>query len=121
MDSSIALSDETSLVDAETSSSSVSSSTTVSTQSSGKSRKPPKVLQISPPTLLVTTSDFPPMSLCSPSLPTASLTPAMIPVSVCWRLRIVERRHALIEEILNLEINHISVLIFVGKLVHLFM
>lgn len=84
VDSSIALSDETSLVDAETSSSSVSSSTTVSTQSSGKSRKPPKVLQISPPTLLVTTSDFSPMSLCSPSLPTASLTPAMIPVSV-WR------------------------------------
>uniref|UniRef100_A0A674N348 ETS transcription factor ELK4 n=2 Tax=Takifugu rubripes TaxID=31033 RepID=A0A674N348_TAKRU len=79
VDSSIALSDETSLVDAETSSSSVSSSTTVSTQSSGKSRKPPKVLQISPPTLLVTTSDFSPMSLCSPSLPTASLTPAMIP------------------------------------------
>lgn len=82
VDSSIALSDETSLVDAETSSSSVSSSTTVSTQSSGKTRKPPKVLQISPPTLLVTTSDFSPMSLCSPSLPTASLTPAMIPVSV---------------------------------------
>ncbi|TNM89271.1 hypothetical protein fugu_005526 [Takifugu bimaculatus] len=71
--------ERTSLVDAETSSSSVSSSTTVSTQSSGKSRKPPKVLQISPPTLLVTTSDFSPMSLCSPSLPTASLTPAMIP------------------------------------------
>lgn len=82
VDSSIALSDEASLVDAETSSSSVSSSTTVSTQSSGKSRKPPKVLQISPPTLLVTASDFSPMSLCSPSLPTASLTPAMIPVSV---------------------------------------
>lgn len=73
--------DETSLVDAETSSSSVSSSTTVSTQSSGKTRKPPKVLQISPPTLLVTTSDFSPMSLCSPSLPTASLTPAMLQVS----------------------------------------
>lgn len=82
VDSSIALSDEASLVDAETSSSSVSSSTTVSTQSSGKCRKPPKVLQISPPTLLVTASDFSPMSLCSPSLPTASLTPAMIPVSV---------------------------------------
>lgn len=80
VDSSIALSDE---AGAETSSSSVSSSSaTVSTQSSGKMRKPPKVLQISPPTLLVTTSDFPPMSLCSPSLPTASLTPAMIPVSM---------------------------------------
>uniref|UniRef100_A0A3Q3W8V9 ETS domain-containing protein n=1 Tax=Mola mola TaxID=94237 RepID=A0A3Q3W8V9_MOLML len=49
-----------------------------STQSSGKTRKPPKVLQISPPALLVTTSDFSPMSLCSPSLPTASLTPAML-------------------------------------------
>ncbi|KAI3369609.1 hypothetical protein L3Q82_025317, partial [Scortum barcoo] len=70
--------DETSLVDAETSSSSVSSSTAVSTQSSGKTRKPPKVLQISPPTLLVTTSDFSPMNICSPSLPTASLTPAML-------------------------------------------
>lgn len=79
VDSGIGLSgDETSLVDAETSSSSVSSSTTVSTQSSGKTRKPPKVLQISPPTLLVTTSDFSPMNLCSPSLPTASLTPAML-------------------------------------------
>lgn len=70
--------DETSLVDTETSSSSVSSSTTLSTQSSGKTRKLPKVLQISPPTLLVTASDFSPMSLCSPSLPTASLTPAML-------------------------------------------
>ncbi|KAM9813592.1 ETS domain-containing protein Elk-4 [Neosynchiropus ocellatus] len=50
----------------------------VGEQSSGKSRKPPKVLQISPPTLLVTTSDFSPMNLCSPSLPTASLTPAML-------------------------------------------
>nr|XP_046240820.1 ETS domain-containing protein Elk-4 [Scatophagus argus] len=79
VDSGMGLSgDETSLVDAETSSSSVSSSTTVSTQSSGKTRKPPKVLQISPPTLLVTTSDFSPMNLCSPSLPTASLTPAML-------------------------------------------
>lgn len=73
-------------MDAETSSSSVSSSTTVSTQSSGKTRKPPKVLQISPPTLLVTASDFPPMSLCSPSLPTASLTPAMIPVSMWTKI-----------------------------------
>ncbi|XP_040015412.1 ETS domain-containing protein Elk-4 [Xiphias gladius] len=63
---------------AETSSSSVSSCTTVSIQSSGKTRKPPKILQISPPTLLVTTSDFSPMNLCSPSLPTASLTPAML-------------------------------------------
>eukprot|EP00064_Thunnus_orientalis_P011699 superscaffoldBa00001713_g11730 len=71
--------DETIVVDAETSSSSVSSSsTTVCTQSSGKARKPPKILQISPPTLLVTTSDFSPMNLCSPSLPTASLTPAML-------------------------------------------
>lgn len=79
VDSGLGLSgDETSLVDAETSSSSVSSSTTISTLSSGKTRKPPKVLQISPPTLLVTTSDFSPMNLCSPSLPTASLTPAML-------------------------------------------
>lgn len=84
MDSSIGLSgNETTSLDAETSSSSVSSCTTVSTQSSGKTRKPPKILQISPPTLLVTTSDFSPMSLCSPSLPTASLTPAMIQVNVC--------------------------------------
>ncbi|XP_022600853.1 ETS domain-containing protein Elk-4-like isoform X1 [Seriola dumerili] len=79
VDNGIGLSgDEISLVDAETSSSSVSSCTTVSTQSSGKTRKPPKILQISPPTLLVTTSDFSPMNLCSPSLPTASLTPAML-------------------------------------------
>ncbi|XP_074531217.1 ETS domain-containing protein Elk-4 [Halichoeres trimaculatus] len=70
--------EETSLVDTETSSSSVSSCTTLSTQSSGKTRKPPKILQISPPTLLVTASDFSPMNLCSPSLPTASLTPAML-------------------------------------------
>ncbi|KAM7423322.1 hypothetical protein PAMA_011059 [Pampus argenteus] len=70
--------DETIPVDGETSSSSVSSSTTVCTQSSGKARKPPKILQISPPTLLVTTSDFSPMNICSPSLPTASLTPAML-------------------------------------------
>ncbi|XP_041639812.1 ETS domain-containing protein Elk-4 isoform X2 [Cheilinus undulatus] len=78
VDNSMGLSgEENSLVDAETSSSSVSSSTTVSTQSSGKTRKPPKILQI-PPTLLVTTSDFSPMNLCSPSLPTASLTPAML-------------------------------------------
>ncbi|KAM4587923.1 ETS domain-containing protein Elk-4 [Odontesthes bonariensis] len=79
VDSGIGLSgDETSLVDAETSSSSVSSCTTVSNQSSGKTRKPPKILQISPPTLLVTASDFSPMNICSPSLPTASLTPAML-------------------------------------------
>ncbi|XP_042354224.1 ETS domain-containing protein Elk-4 [Plectropomus leopardus] len=79
MDSGMGLSgDETSLVDAETSSSSLSSCTTVSTLSSGKTRKPPKILQISPPALLVTTSDFSPMNLCSPSLPTASLTPAML-------------------------------------------
>lgn len=62
----------------ETNSTSVSSISTVATQSSGKSRKPPKILQISPPTLLVTASDFSPMNLCSPSLPTASLTPAML-------------------------------------------
>ncbi|CAN9512147.1 unnamed protein product [Ophioblennius macclurei] len=68
--------EDANFVDAETSSSSMSSSTTVSTQSSGKMRKPPKILQISPPTLLV--SDFSPMNLCSPSLPTASLTPAML-------------------------------------------
>lgn len=63
---------------AETDSFSVSGITTVATQSSGKNRKPPKILQISPPTLLVTASDFSPMNLCSPSLPTASLTPAML-------------------------------------------
>lgn len=82
MENSVVLSgDETSMLDTETSSSSVSSSTTVSTQSSGKARKPPKILKISPPTLLVTASDFSPMNLCSPSLPTASLTPAMLQVS----------------------------------------
>nr|XP_040060011.1 ETS domain-containing protein Elk-4 [Gasterosteus aculeatus aculeatus] len=70
--------DEASLLDAETSSSSPSSSTTLSTLCLGKSRKPPKILQISPPTLLVTASDFSPMNLCSPSLPTASLTPAVL-------------------------------------------
>ncbi|KAM9759253.1 ETS domain-containing protein Elk-4 isoform 5-T6 [Menidia menidia] len=78
VDSDIGLSGDESLVDAETSSSSVSSSTTVSNQVSGKTRKPPKILQISPPTLLVTASDFSPMNICSPSLPTASLTPAML-------------------------------------------
>lgn len=62
----------------ETNSTSVSSISTVATQSSGKARKLPKILQISPPTLLVTASDFSPMNLCSPSLPTASLTPAML-------------------------------------------
>lgn len=62
----------------ETISTSVSSISTVATQSSGKARKPPKILQISPPTLLVTASDFSPMNLCSPSLPTGSLTPAML-------------------------------------------
>uniref|UniRef100_A0A667WGM5 ETS transcription factor ELK4 n=1 Tax=Myripristis murdjan TaxID=586833 RepID=A0A667WGM5_9TELE len=71
-------SQEPAAVEADTSSSSVSSSTTGSTQSSGKTRKPPKILQLSPPTLLVTTSDFSPRNLCSPSLPTASLTPAML-------------------------------------------
>lgn len=79
VDSGMGLSgDETSFVDAETSSSSLSSSTTISTMNSGKIRKPPNILQISPPTLLVTASDFSPMNLCSPSLPTASLTPAML-------------------------------------------
>ncbi|XP_020488367.2 ETS domain-containing protein Elk-4 isoform X1 [Labrus bergylta] len=79
VDNSVVLSgEENSFVDPETSSSSVSSCTTVSTLNSGKTRKPPKVLQISPPTLLVTASDFSPMNLCSPSLPTASLTPAML-------------------------------------------
>ncbi|KAM8917801.1 ETS domain-containing protein Elk-4 isoform 2-T5 [Spinachia spinachia] len=70
--------DEAALVDAETSSPSPSSSTTLSNLCFGKSRKPPKILQISPPTLLVTASDFSPMNLCSPSLPTASLTPAVL-------------------------------------------
>ncbi|XP_030213120.1 ETS domain-containing protein Elk-4 [Gadus morhua] len=44
----------------------------------GKMRKPPKVLELSAPTLLVTASDFSPMNICSPSLPTATLTPAML-------------------------------------------
>ncbi|XP_033822186.1 ETS domain-containing protein Elk-4 [Periophthalmus magnuspinnatus] len=57
---------------------SLSNNGIVATQSSGKARKPPKILQINPPTLLVTASDFSPMNLCSPSLPTASLTPAML-------------------------------------------
>lgn len=88
MESSVVLSgDETSMLDTETSSSSVSSSTTVSTQSSGKARKPPKILHLSPPALLVTASDFSPMNLCSPSLPTASLTPAMLQVSSQKRLK----------------------------------
>ncbi|KAK5873084.1 hypothetical protein PBY51_013728 [Eleginops maclovinus] len=80
VDSGMGLSgDETSFMDAETSSSSLSSgSNTISTLSASKTRKPPKILQISPPTLLVTASDFSPMNLCSPSLPTASLTPAML-------------------------------------------
>ncbi|KAM9860152.1 ETS domain-containing protein Elk-4 [Aulostomus maculatus] len=69
---------EIAVLDAEAISPSVSSSATVSSQGSGKTRKPPKILQISPPTLLVTTSDFSPGNLCSPSLPTASLTPAML-------------------------------------------
>ncbi|XP_017160465.1 ETS domain-containing protein Elk-4 isoform X1 [Poecilia reticulata] len=70
--------DEPSLVDTETSSSSVNSNTAGSAQALGKTRKTPKVLQLSPPALLVTTSEFSPMNLCSPSLPTASLTPAML-------------------------------------------
>ncbi|XP_054883059.1 ETS domain-containing protein Elk-4 isoform X2 [Poeciliopsis prolifica] len=69
---------EPSLVDTETSSSSGNSNTAGSAQALGKTRKPPKVLQLSPPALLVTTSEFSPMNLCSPSLPTASLTPAML-------------------------------------------
>ncbi|XP_014022412.1 ETS domain-containing protein Elk-4 isoform X1 [Salmo salar] len=44
----------------------------------GKARKPPKVLELSTPTLVVTTSDLSPMNLYSPSLPTASLTPALL-------------------------------------------
>ncbi|XP_017570323.1 ETS domain-containing protein Elk-4 [Pygocentrus nattereri] len=43
---------------------------------SGKSRKP-KVLELRP-TLLVTSSDLSPLNLSSPSLPTASLTPAFL-------------------------------------------
>ncbi|KAK0148748.1 ETS domain-containing protein Elk-4 [Merluccius polli] len=46
--------------------------------SAGKMRKPPKILELSAPTLFVTASDFSPMNICSPSLPTASLTPAML-------------------------------------------
>lgn len=79
VDSGISLSvDEPSLVDTETSSSSVNSNTMGNAQALGKTRKPPKILQLSPPAVLVTTSDFSPMNLCSPSLPTASLTPAML-------------------------------------------
>ncbi|CDQ83090.1 unnamed protein product [Oncorhynchus mykiss] len=44
----------------------------------GKARKPPKVLELSTPTLVVTASDLSPMNLYSPSLPTASLTPALL-------------------------------------------
>ncbi|XP_072521830.1 ETS domain-containing protein Elk-4 [Salminus brasiliensis] len=43
---------------------------------SGKSKKP-KVLELMP-TLLVTSSDMSPLNLSSPSLPTASLTPAFL-------------------------------------------
>lgn len=46
----------------------------------GKARKPPKVLELSTPTLVVTASDLSPMNLYSPSLPTASLTPALLQV-----------------------------------------
>lgn len=77
VDSGTVSADEPVLVDTDSSSMS-SGATTATTQSSGKTRKPPKILQISPPALFVTTSDFSPMNLCSPSLPTASLTPAML-------------------------------------------
>ncbi|XP_016429296.1 ETS domain-containing protein Elk-4-like isoform X1 [Sinocyclocheilus rhinocerous] len=43
---------------------------------SGKSKKP-KGLELMP-TLVVTSSDLSPLNLCSPSLPTASLTPALL-------------------------------------------
>ncbi|XP_046881597.1 ETS domain-containing protein Elk-4 isoform X2 [Hypomesus transpacificus] len=46
-------------------------------QNGGKARKP-KVLELSAPTLVVTSSDLSPMNLYSPSLPTASLTPALL-------------------------------------------
>ncbi|KAJ3602770.1 hypothetical protein NHX12_030518 [Muraenolepis orangiensis] len=46
--------------------------------SAGKMRKPPKILELSTPTLFVTASDMSPMNICSPSLPTSSLTPAML-------------------------------------------
>ncbi|KAF3855779.1 hypothetical protein F7725_016502 [Dissostichus mawsoni] len=53
VDSGMGLSgDETSFMDAETSSSSLSSSNTMCILSAAKARKPPKILQISPPTLL---------------------------------------------------------------------
>ena len=45
---------------------------------SGKARKP-KGLELMP-TLVVTSSDLSPMGLSSPSLPTASLTPAFLQV-----------------------------------------
>ena len=48
-------------------------------QNGGKARKP-KVLELSAPTLVVTSSDLSPMNLYSPSLPTASLTPALLQV-----------------------------------------
>lgn len=46
-------------------------------QNGGKARKP-KVLELSAPTLVVTSSDLSPMNLYSPSLPTASLTPVQL-------------------------------------------
>ncbi|KAM6979992.1 ETS domain-containing protein Elk-4 [Aplochiton taeniatus] len=67
----------------ESSASPVSGTTTPTTSTGcaalgGKPRKAPKVLELSTPTLLVTSTDLSPMNLCSPSLPTASLTPAML-------------------------------------------
>ncbi|MBN3303103.1 ELK4 protein, partial [Amia calva] len=47
-----------------------------SSSQSGKSKKP-KGLELTP-TLVVTSSDFSPINLASPSLPTASLTPAFL-------------------------------------------
>lgn len=69
----------------ESSASPVSGTTTPTTSTGcaalgGKPRKAPKVLELSTPTLLVTSTDFSPMNLCSPSLPTASLTPAMLQI-----------------------------------------
>lgn len=57
-----------------------SSSGSSGSNHSGKAKKP-KGLELTP-TLVVTSSEPSPLSLASPSLPTASLTPAFLQVSV---------------------------------------
>lgn len=53
----------------------------LSRSQSGKTSKKPRGLEIMP-TLLVSSSDLSPLNLSSPSLPTASLTPAFLQVSI---------------------------------------